>query len=58
MGRLALDHDDYSAGTWGCVFLGVLGMGRYLARDDARLLHGHIVRALDARLDAVRGVIE
>ena len=58
VGRLAFDHDYFSAGTWGCVFLGVLGFGRYLARDDARRLHGHIVHALGARLDPVRGVIE
>jgi hypothetical protein len=56
--QLASQGDYLSAGTWGCVFLGLLLFGRFLGRDDARRLHGHIVRSLDARFDPVRGAID
>jgi hypothetical protein len=36
----------------------LLLFGRFLGRDDARRLHGHIVRSLDARFDPVRGAID
>jgi hypothetical protein len=55
--RLAMQGDYLSAGTWGCVFLGLLLFGRFLGRDDARRLHGHIVRSLDARIDPLHGAI-
>ena len=56
--RLAMQGDYLSAGTWGGVFLAILLFGRFLARDDARRLHDHIVRALEARLDPARGASE
>lgn len=56
--RLALQGDYLSAGTWGCVFLGLLLFGRFLGRDDARRLHGHIVRSLEARFDRAHGAID